>query len=44
VFSGKVKQDYDTHIVQKHSGKPGYPGPADIEFYKLTPKGMIWEK
>jgi len=44
VFNGKDKQTYDDHIVQKHSGKPGYPGPADIQFYKLTPKGMIWEK
>jgi hypothetical protein len=43
-FSGKGKQVYDKHIVQRHPGKPGYPGRADIEFYKLTPKGMAWEK
>jgi predicted transcriptional regulator len=43
-FHGTGKQAYDKHIIQKHPGKPGFPGPADIEFYKLTPKGMDWEK
>jgi hypothetical protein len=43
-FNTKSKQDYDKHIVQKHPGKPGYPGLADIKFYKITPKGMDWEK
>jgi predicted transcriptional regulator len=43
-FHGTGKQAYDKHIVQKHPGKPGFPGPADIEIYKLTPKGMDWEK
>jgi predicted DNA-binding transcriptional regulator len=43
-FHGTGKQGYENHIIQKHSGKPGYPRPADIEFYKLTPKGMNWEK
>lgn len=40
-FNEKSKQVYDSHIIQKHSGKPGYPGSADIQFYKLTPKGMV---
>ena len=43
-FNEVSKQDYDKHIIQKHSGKPGYPGQADIQFYKLSPKGMVWEK
>jgi hypothetical protein len=42
-FDKISKQDYEKHIVHKHPGKPGYPGPEDIEFYKLTPKGMDWE-
>ena len=44
VFEGTGKLAYEKHIIQKHPGKPGYPGPADFEFYKLTPKGMSWEK
>lgn len=28
-------EDYETHIVKKHPGKPAYPGPADIEKYGL---------
>jgi predicted DNA-binding transcriptional regulator len=43
-FRHSDKQVYDKHIVQRHPGKPGYPGPADIRFYKLSPKGMNWEK
>ena len=43
-FIGTSKPDYEKHIIQKHPGKPGYPGSADIQFYKLIPKGMTWEK
>jgi predicted transcriptional regulator len=43
-FHDTGKQVYENHIIRKHPGKSGYPGPADIEFYKLTPKGMDWEK
>ena len=28
-------KEYDKHIIHKHPGKPGYPGPADIELYGL---------
>jgi hypothetical protein len=44
MFLGTGKQAYENHIIQKHPGKPGYPGHADIEFYKLCRKGMEWEK
>ena len=43
-FDGLGKQEYDKHIIIQHAGKPGYPGLADIQLYKLTPKGMPWEK
>lgn len=33
------KEDYERHIVNKHSGKPAYPGPADIKLYGLTLDG-----
>lgn len=28
-------EEYETHIVKKHQGKPAYPGPSDIEKYGL---------
>jgi hypothetical protein len=31
--------EYDRHIISKHKGKPGYPGPADIQLYGLTLNG-----
>jgi hypothetical protein len=31
----QTKNEYLTHIVLKHKGKPGYPGPADIHLYSL---------
>jgi hypothetical protein len=43
-FLRASKQEYEKHIVQKHPGRSGYPGQADILFHKLTPKGMVWEK
>ena len=43
-FSGKDKPIYEKHIIQKHPGKPGYPGISDIQYYKLIAKGMNWEK
>jgi hypothetical protein len=30
-----TSDEYETHIVSKHPGKPAYPGPADIEKYRL---------
>ena len=34
----------ERHVVVRHLGLPGYPGPADIEFYKLKKQGMYWER
>jgi hypothetical protein len=39
----ETKQDYESHCVTKHAGKPAYPGPADIK-QGLTAQGMSWEK
>lgn len=41
-INGKV--EYESHIITKHPGKPSYPGLADLEFYNIEPKGMVWEK
>ncbi len=38
------KEDYRSHCVLRHRGKPAYPGPADLEALNLTPQGMQWEK
>jgi hypothetical protein len=35
---------YERHVVMRHPDLPGYPGPADIELYKLKKQGMSWEK
>jgi hypothetical protein len=43
-FDGIGKQFYEKHVLNRHPKKPCYPGPADIELYSLTPKGMNWEK
>ena len=38
----ETKQDYESHCILRHPGKPAYPGPADIK-QGLTPQGMSWE-
>jgi hypothetical protein len=35
---------YDGHVVTRHPDLPGYPGPVDIELYKLKKQGMPWER
>jgi hypothetical protein len=35
---------YERHVVARHPDLPGYPGPADIELYKLKKQGMYWER
>ena len=42
VVLNNTKQ-YDNHVVMRHSGKPGYPGQADIKALNLKPQGMSWE-
>lgn len=34
---------YERHIVTRHRGLPGYPGPADLKVLNLKPQGMSWE-
>jgi hypothetical protein len=43
-FSGMGKPGYEKHVVNKHPGKPGYPGLADIGKYGLKSKGLWWER
>jgi hypothetical protein len=35
---------YEHHVVTRHPDMPGYPGPADIEFYKRKRHGTSWER
>ena len=39
----ETKAEYDSHVVMRHSGKPGYPGPADLKALNLKPQGMSRE-
>ena len=34
-YKPKTTHDYEVHIVTRHPGKPAYPGPADVELYRL---------
>lgn len=34
-YKPKTTHDYEVHIVTIHTGKPAYPGPADVELYDL---------
>gem|GEM_PF-6765865 len=36
--------DMNAMVVTRHPDLPGYPGPADIELYKLKKQGMSWER
>ena len=35
---------YEVHIITRHYGLPGYPGPADLKALRLNPQGMPWER
>lgn len=36
--------EYEPHVVTRHSNLPGYPGHSDIAFYGLEKQGMPWER
>ena len=31
---------YERHVVTRHPNLPGYPGPADIKYYRLEKQDM----
>jgi hypothetical protein len=35
---------YEIHVVTRHPGLPGYPGPADLKSLRLNPQHMPWER
>jgi hypothetical protein len=37
------REEYEKHSVQKHPGKPAYPGAANIKKFKLKAQGQPWE-
>lgn len=39
----KTRDEYNTHCVLTHEGKPAYPGLADIRKLGLVSQGMRWE-
>jgi hypothetical protein len=38
-----TKEDYESHCVLIHPGKPAYPGHADLKQLNLAPQDMPWE-
>jgi len=43
VFDWIDKQAYQKHVLDKHPGKPCYPGLPEMKLYMISPKGMPWE-
>ena len=35
---------YEHHIVTPPPNLPGYPGPADIKYYRLEKQDMSWKR
>ena len=42
-FATNSRDEYQTHAVIKHPGKPSYPGKADLKLYGWAPQGKKWE-
>jgi hypothetical protein len=42
-FATNYKAEYERHGVTKHTGKPCYPGKADLWLYGWKPQGRKWE-
>jgi proteasome lid subunit RPN8/RPN11 len=42
-YKTNVKQDYERHVVLKHSGKPCYPSKVDLERLGLKAQGKSWD-
>jgi hypothetical protein len=43
-FATDIDADYLSHYVERHRGKPAYPGKADLEHYGLQAQGKGWER
>jgi hypothetical protein len=35
---------YERQVVTRHPNLPGYPGPADLKYYRLEKQDMYWER
>ncbi len=42
-FNTDSEDDYKTHFVQRHPGKPAFPGKADLKLYGWKAQGKEWE-
>jgi hypothetical protein len=42
-FHRNDEEDYERHILIKHTGKPAYPNKAEIEKSGLKRQGKEWE-
>ena len=42
-YKTNTEDEYERHVITKHSGKPCYPGKADLEKFRIVGKGKSWE-
>jgi hypothetical protein len=42
-FQTDIKNNYESHVLLRHPGKPCYPSKADLDKFELEAKGKDWE-
>ncbi len=42
-FRTNDQREYENHVIQKHPGKPCYPGVADLAYHGLKAQDKPWE-
>ena len=43
IFQTNNKEEYESHVVLRHPGRPCYPSKPDLARFELEAKGKEWE-
>ena len=43
IFQTNNKEEYESHVVLRHPGRPCYPSKPDLVRFELEAKGREWE-
>jgi hypothetical protein len=43
IFQTNIKEEYESHVVLRHPGRPCYPSKPDLVRFELEAKGKEWE-